>query len=105
MKTTLSAVLLGATLAVGTLAGPAPAASADTPRCVTFKEFRQVDRGMTKAKVHRIFDINGQFADGAAGGYTRYYGSCRAVRAGGGDSGAYVTYGLGNRVIEKRWYA
>lgn len=104
MRKILSAALLGATLAVGTLASPAPA-SADTPRCATFKEFRQIDRGMKKAQVHRILDIRGQFADGAAGGYTRFYGSCQSVSAGGGDSGAYITYnGDNDRVVEKRWY-
>lgn len=100
----LSGALLGATLTVGTLAGPAAPASADTPRCATFKEFRQIEGRMSKPQVRRIFDIAGQFADGAAGGYTRFYGSCQARRIGGGDGGAYITFhGDTDRVVERRW--
>jgi len=55
----------------------APAATADTPRCVSRKEFRKVDRGMRKQRVHRIFDTRGEFGDGGAGGYSRLYKVCR----------------------------
>jgi hypothetical protein len=104
MRTILSAVLLSAAMSTGTLVVTATPAAADTPRCVTHKEYRQVHRGMKKARVHRIFDFRGEFADGAAGGYTRFYGSCEARRIGGGDGGAYVTYnGQTGRVAEKRW--
>lgn len=79
-------------------------ASADTPRCATFKEHRKVTVGMAKTKAHRIFDIRGQAAGGGAGGYTRFYPSCEAMKIGGGDGGAYVTYdGLTDEVLEKRW--
>jgi hypothetical protein len=54
--------------------------------CVTRAEFRRVRRGMTKARVHRIFDTRGRFADGGAGGYSRVYRSCDFRHA------AYVEY-------------
>lgn len=104
MKTLLSAAVLGATLTIGTLTGAAAPASADTPRCVTFKEFQQIDKGMKKARVHRIFGIRGQSAGGFAGGYTRWYPSCQAIHSEGSDAGASVSYdGRTNRVVEKRW--
>ena len=37
-----------------------PAASADTPGCVTRKEFRKVKMGMSKQRAHRIMDTAGQ---------------------------------------------
>lgn len=104
MKQLLSAVLLSAAMTTGTLVVTATPASADTPRCVTHKEYRQVHKGMKKSRVHRIFDNRGEFADGAVGGYTRFYGSCEARWSGGGDGGAYVTYSTWTgRVLEKRW--
>lgn len=104
MKTILSAVLLSTAITTGTVVVTATPASADTPRCVTHQEYRKVHEGMKKNRVHRIFDIRGEFADGAAGGYTRFYGSCESRRIGGGDGGAYVTYnGDTSRVLEKRW--
>jgi len=100
----MNAALVGTTVAVASLAGMAAPASADTPRCVTRNEFRQIETGMKKERVHRIFDISGQPAGGFAGGYTRWYASCRAVHSGGGDSGAGVSYdGRTHRVVEKRW--
>ena len=33
---------------------------------------------MMKAPVHDLFDINGYFADGFAGGFTRGYRYCRS---------------------------
>jgi hypothetical protein len=44
--------------------------------CVTRAEFRRVKRGMKKARVRRIFDTRGRFADGGGGGYSRVYRSC-----------------------------
>lgn len=66
----------GLALAVGGVAVTAGPAAADTPGCVTKKEYRKVHRGMTKRRVHRIFDTRGWFADGGAGGYSRVYRSC-----------------------------
>ena len=96
--------VVAATFVAAPIALSAGPASADTPRCVTLKEYRQVHQGMTRARVHRIFDVRGESAGGGAGGYTLWYPSCRSVRAGGGDIGAYVTYdGWTDRVLEKRF--
>ena len=57
MKRTLAA-LLGAMCVVVGIGAVAPAA-ADTARCVTRSEFRQIEDGMTRARVHNIFDIRG----------------------------------------------
>jgi len=104
MKKLLSAVMLSTLMTTGTVALTAAPVSADTPRCVTVTEYRQVYTGMKKWRVHRIVDIRGQAAGGFAGGYTRYYPSCRFIRIGGGDGGAYVSYnGWTHRVVEKRW--
>ena len=104
MRKILCAGLLSAAITTGALVVTATPASADTPRCVTHKEYRQVHKGMKKSRVHRIFDIRGEFADGAAGGYTRWYPSCQAYRSEGSDAGAHVTYSTWTgRVLEKRW--
>ncbi len=58
----------------------APAASADTPGCVTRAEFAKIDVGVTKRHVRTIFDTRGRFGDGFAGGYTRAYRSCAHPR-------------------------
>ena len=63
----------------------APAASADTPGCVTRAEFRQVHKGMTKTRVHRVFDTSGRRqAIAHSGGYTseiRSYNPCSRYSA------------------------
>lgn len=58
--------LLAAGLAASTLVMTAPAAHADTPICVTRKEFKRVTiqsagqkPGMTIHQVHQIFDTHG----------------------------------------------
>ena len=57
---------------------PPGTASADTPGCVSESEYVQVRNGMTKARVHAIFDTVGTFADGGAGGYARRYQRCNS---------------------------
>lgn len=58
---------------------PAPA-HADTPLCVTRAEFRQVTKGMTKLRVHRIFDRRGKqvsiFTGSGVTYETRQYRPC-----------------------------
>jgi len=39
---------------------------------------------MRKSRVHQIFDIQGTFGDGGAGGYTRLYEECRNLPPGDG---------------------
>ena len=106
MKRIPTALALGFAASIGVVV-LAPPAQADTPGCVTKTEFRAVKKGDKKMRVHRIFDTRGEFADGFAGGYTRWYPSCRAVASGGSDAGAYVSYQWLKdgtfRVVEKRW--
>lgn len=61
-------------------------AAADTPDCVSRAEYREVRPGMSKARVHRIFDTGGAFHDGHAGGYTRLYRGCWLA------AGVFVSY-------------
>ena len=73
----LAAVVTGLALAVGGVIVTAAPASADTPGCVTKKEYRRIHKGMTKKRVHRIFDTRRSwFAGGSAGVYKRTYQSC-----------------------------
>lgn len=69
-----TAVILGGTTLI------APAAQADTPGCVTRAEYRSVQKGMPKAKVHGIFDIDGRrISIATSGGYAsevRTYRTC-----------------------------
>lgn len=51
-------------------------AQADTPGCVTAKEYRAAKTGMTPRRVGRIFDTTGEPLDGGAGGYTQGYQRC-----------------------------
>ena len=72
----LAAAGTGLALAFGGVAVTAGLTAADTPGCVTKKEYRHIHKGMTKKRVHRIFDTRGWFADGAGGGFSRAYLSC-----------------------------
>ncbi len=77
----------GLALALGSLVvATSPAAAAqDTPRCVTKKEYRKVHKGMTKKRVHRIFDTRGRRdAFAQSGGHTaeiRSYRTCSRFSA------------------------
>lgn len=77
MKMTLAgAALVGASL----LAGPV---AADTPGCVTHREYRAVTIGMLQPRVHRIFDTTGKSIGG--GRNYRKYPAC-------GSGTVYVDY-------------
>lgn len=80
---------------------PAGTASADTPHCVTRSEFDRAVKGMSKARVHRIFDTRGFFIDGAGGGYVRGYQRCR--RGNPANVEYYVTPAGRHQVSMKRW--
>jgi hypothetical protein len=56
MRQVLSAVVL----VLATLAGGAVSAHAEARACVSPGEYRQVHRGMTKHRVHQIFDTRGR---------------------------------------------
>ncbi len=66
--------------ALGLTAVVAVPASAASPSCVEKKEFRQVERGMSKARVANIFDIGGRQTSVYSISGTRYesrsYRSC-----------------------------
>jgi hypothetical protein len=53
-----------------------PPAQADSPGCVTKHEYQRTTRGTDVRTAHRIYDTNGRFLDGGAGGYARRYGFC-----------------------------
>ena len=63
------------------LVSPASAGT-DSPGCVTRAEYRAVSRGMTKTRVHGIFDTAGtRLAISSSGGYAaevRTYKVCRS---------------------------
>ena len=73
-----------AALVVSPLAFISPA-QADTPGCVTRAEYRAVTKGMTKARVHKIFDTDGRRqAISTSGGYAfeiRSYKTCAPYSA------------------------
>lgn len=65
---------------------PAVAAEADTRPCVTRGEYRQVAKGMTKSRVHGIFDTDGKrlfINRGQVTNEGREYRVCGHPRSGG----------------------
>lgn len=73
MRTALAALLVSISLIV------AAPAEADTPGCVTQSEFRAVENGWTKKRVHRKFDTNGWFHNRVARIVTRRYLACESA--------------------------
>lgn len=72
----LCTCLLGAACLVG-VAAPAEAAQRS---CVSVSEYRQVDRGMTRRSVHRLFDTGGRrvafYSTGVFSSEIRRYRGC-----------------------------
>lgn len=65
----LSGLVVGLFVVAG-LTLPAAPAQADTPGCVTRKEYRSVKKGWTKARVDRRFDTSGnRVAIASSGGF------------------------------------
>lgn len=65
----MTKLVIALLIAAGLTLGTAPAAVADTPGCVTKGEYKKVRKGMTVAKVHRIFDTKGKVtASGSSAG-------------------------------------
>jgi hypothetical protein len=56
--------------------GGTPIARADTPGCVSRREYNRVTKGMTMTKVHNIFDTEGQLTGLGAPNELRYYETC-----------------------------
>lgn len=78
--------VLIATMASFGLVSLAPIASADTPGCVTKREFRAVGFWDSKASVHSSFDTRGLRVRSYGGqGETRQYRTC------GGAARSYIT--------------
>jgi hypothetical protein len=73
------------TAVTATLVPATAAQAADTPTCVTRAEYKAVHKGMTKTRVHRIFDISGKrMAIAHSGGFTseiRSYKTCQKFSA------------------------
>lgn len=69
-------LVAGAVLASSAPFFSASPAAADTPGCVTQREFDQVHRGMRMAHVHHVFDTAGRVASRDAGRMHRYYKIC-----------------------------
>ena len=100
--------MLTATLML--VVGPA---AGDTPGCVTRAEYRQVHDGMTRGKVHNIFDTKGRSLfenPGRVHNSAREYRMCAAWRTATGDSKVqiqynnYATHGGPQRVVYKQHY-
>jgi hypothetical protein len=51
-----------ALVSLAAILGLAAPASADTPNCVTAREFSRVHLGQTRAHVRRVFDVRGHRA-------------------------------------------
>ena len=88
-------------------------AAADTPGCVTRAEYGRVHDGMTRGKVHDIFDTKGTSLfenSGAVHNSAREYRMCAAWRAATGDSKVqiqynnYAAHGGPQRVVYKQHY-
>ena len=60
-------------------AAPLPA-TADTAGCVVRAEYRQVHNGLSRARVHRIFDTSGRVNSIASGHEARTYRACHRPR-------------------------
>jgi len=87
-----TALALSAIVLFGSMVSATPAVAHDggATSCVTQHEWRHVQAGMRKARVHAIFDTTGRFVDGFAGGYARRYRPCAWNR--GTDVSLYVPY-------------
>jgi hypothetical protein len=85
------AAAVAAIVGVTALAAPQSAAAYGTPGCVSRAEYRQARRGMSQAKVARIFGTTGRVSgSGDFGGYkfvNRKYRTCTS-RYGG----AYLSF-------------
>ena len=72
----LAVLTAGVVLALVGGTAISPPATADTPGCVTKKEYRKIHKGVTKKRVHRIFDTSRNWGTGGGAVYTRTYQSC-----------------------------
>lgn len=83
---------------VALLGGSAPIAASAAGDCVSRPEFRRVEIGMRKARVHRIFDTRGEIIHLGPHREERAYDICPRYRG----VVVFVTY-RDSRVAEKSW--
>jgi hypothetical protein len=92
-------MLCGLALAVASFGIAVPTAQADTPRCVTKGEYRQVHRNTRMPRVHRVFDVRGRrVAYARVGRFTSEVRVYRTCRRGGAVSVSY-----GNRRLKGKF--
>ena len=89
MRRTLCALAI----AIAGIGVAAPPAQADSPRCVSKGEYRQVHRGMSRGQVHRVFDTRGHRRAFARVG--RFRSEVRVYRGCGRRSAVSVAYSRG----------
>jgi hypothetical protein len=89
-------VLAGLAALLGGLI-PAPATAGGG--CVSRPEYRRVEVGMRKARVHRIFDTRGEVLDEGSWGEERAYDICPEFKG----VCVFVTYDKDNKVVSKEW--
>lgn len=82
-------------LATLVMAVTSPAASADTPRCVSRYEYSRISKGMPMDKVHRIFDTTGNLTGLGDPNQIRHYRPCTPQGV------VQVTYTQAGRVVSK----
>ena len=86
LRSTIATGLAALSLCTAGALTVAPPAAADTAGCVSRVEYRKVHDGMTKKRVHRIFDTRGQqsWAMSSGGRYyeSRDYKPCTSPRWG-----------------------
>jgi hypothetical protein len=81
----------------------APAASADTPGCVTRAEYRQVYQHMTIKQVHAVFDTVGTVHRKFSDGQSRMYRVCNIYPERYSVVVRYMPMSGQVMVMQKRW--
>jgi hypothetical protein len=98
MSGTLIRKILAAVGLVALLGATAPVSVSAAGGCVSRPEFRRVEIGMRKARVHRIFDTRGEVIHLGPHREERAYDICPRYRG----AVVFVTY-RDSRVDEKSW--
>lgn len=95
----LASITLGVVMAVPAMSG---AANADTPGCVSKREFNRIAVGMGQPRVHRIFDTVGNRTGLGGPNVVYHYRPC-------GSAGGIVqvSYNSNLRVVGKsgNWFS
>jgi len=110
-RRTTSAILLSVAVASSGVVVSSPANGA-AGQCVTKKEYKKIRNGMTKSRVHNIFDTNGEVLfinPGHVHNEAYEYRTCRAFARTAGQKvqvqyNNYATRGGPVRVVYKQTY-